>query len=163
MNAVLVKWAAKYKVPIIASNDSHYVDQQDANAHDILLCINTGEKQSTPKADDGDEEGSQKGKRFAFPNDEFFFKTTTQMATVFSDLPEALRGMSAPALAAEAGPLDRLWRGELNLDALERLIIEEAMQRSRGVQTEAARLLGISRRTLQYRLEKHGLSKPADE
>ena len=79
------------------------------------------------------------------------------------DLPEALRGMSAPALAAEAGPLDRLWRGELNLDALERLIIEEAMQRSRGVQTEAARLLGISRRTLQYRLEKHGLSKPADE
>ncbi len=90
VNAVLVKWAAKYKVPIIASNDSHYVDQQDANAHDILLCINTGEKQSTPKADDGDEEGSQKGKRFAFPNDEFFFKTTTQMAKVFSDLPEAL-------------------------------------------------------------------------
>ena len=90
VNAVLVKWAAKYKVPIIASNDSHYVDQQDANAHDILLCINTGEKQSTPKADDGDEEGSQKGKRFAFPNDEFFFKTTTQMAKMFSDLPEAL-------------------------------------------------------------------------
>jgi len=90
VNAVLVKWAAKYQVPIIASNDSHYVDQQDANAHDILLCINTGEKQSTPKADDGDEEGSQKGKRFAFPNDEFFFKTTEQMAKVFSDLPEAL-------------------------------------------------------------------------
>ncbi|MBK8498729.1 MAG: DNA polymerase III subunit alpha [Flavobacteriales bacterium] len=90
VNAVLVQWAAKYNVPIIASNDSHYVDQQDANAHDILLCINTGEKQSTPKADDGDEEGSQKGKRFAFPNDEFFFKTTTQMAKVFSDLPEAL-------------------------------------------------------------------------
>lgn len=90
VNAVLVKWAEKYKVPIIASNDSHYVDQQDANAHDILLCINTGEKQSTPKADDGDEEGSQKGKRFAFPNDEFFFKTSAQMAKVFNDLPEAL-------------------------------------------------------------------------
>jgi DNA-binding NtrC family response regulator len=79
------------------------------------------------------------------------------------DLPEALRGMSAPAPAAEDGPLDRLWRGELNLDALERLIIEEAMRRSRGVQTEAARLLGISRRTLQYRLEKHGLPRPADD
>jgi DNA polymerase III alpha subunit len=90
VNAVLVQWARKYNVPIIASNDSHYVDQQDSNAHDILLCINTGEKQSTPKADDGDEEGSQKGKRFAFPNDEFFFKTQAQMAATFHDLPEAL-------------------------------------------------------------------------
>jgi DNA polymerase-3 subunit alpha len=50
VNAVLLEWAKKYNVPLIASNDSHYVDQQDANAHDILLCINTGEKQSTPKA-----------------------------------------------------------------------------------------------------------------
>ena len=90
VNAVLVKWAAKYNVPIIASNDSHYVDQSDSNAHDILLCVNTGEKQSTPKADDGDEEGSQKGKRFAFYNDEFFFKTQAQMAATFHDLPEAL-------------------------------------------------------------------------
>ncbi len=80
-----------------------------------------------------------------------------------ADLPEALREVSAPAPDAQGGPLDRLWRGELNLDALERLILDEAMQRSRGVQTEAARLLGISRRTLQYRLEKHGLPKPADD
>jgi DNA polymerase-3 subunit alpha len=90
VNKVLVAWARKYSVPIIASNDSHYVDQEDANAHDILLCVNTGEKQSTPKALDGDEEGSQKGKRFAFPNDAFFFKTQAQMAATFSDLPEAL-------------------------------------------------------------------------
>ena len=90
VNTVLVDWARKYNVPIIASNDSHYVDQEDANAHDILLCVNTGEKQSTPKAMDGDEEGSQKGKRFAFPNDEFFFKTQAQMAVLFHDLPEAL-------------------------------------------------------------------------
>jgi DNA polymerase III subunit alpha len=90
VNAVLVDWARKYDVPIIASNDSHYVDREDSNAHDILLCVNTGEKQSTPKADDGDEEGSQKGKRFAFYNDEFFFKTQAQMAATFKDLPEAL-------------------------------------------------------------------------
>ncbi|MFZ1333127.1 MAG: DNA polymerase III subunit alpha, partial [Flavobacteriales bacterium] len=90
VNAVLVQWARKYNVPIIASNDSHYVDQQDANAHDILLCINTGEKQSTPKANDSDDEVSQKGKRFAFYNDEFFFKTQAQMLSAFNDLPEAL-------------------------------------------------------------------------
>src|SRR5678810_576494 len=44
VNEVLVKFAQKYNVKIIASNDSHYVDQTDFTAHDILLCINTGEK-----------------------------------------------------------------------------------------------------------------------
>lgn len=90
VNAVLLKWSKQYNVPVIASNDSHYVDQADSNAHDILLCINTGEKQSTPKAQDGDDELSQKGKRFAFYNDEFFFKTQAQMGEAFKDLPEAL-------------------------------------------------------------------------
>ncbi|MBL0044137.1 MAG: DNA polymerase III subunit alpha [Flavobacteriales bacterium] len=90
VNAVLVQWARKHNVPIIASNDSHYVDQEDYNAHDILLCINTAEKQSTPKATDDDDSVSSKGKRFGFPNDEFFFKTQAQMAATFHDLPEAL-------------------------------------------------------------------------
>ncbi len=91
VNAVLVKWAAKYNVPIIASNDSHYVEREDANAHDILLCINTGEKQSTPSAKDfDDEESKPKGTRFAFANDEFFFKTKNEMLQKFSDLPQAL-------------------------------------------------------------------------
>ncbi|MCB0790463.1 MAG: DNA polymerase III subunit alpha [Flavobacteriales bacterium] len=91
VNAVLLKWAEKYDVPIIATNDSHYVDQQDANAHDILLCINTGEKQSTPSAKEfDDEEGKPKGTRFAFYNDEFFFKTKDEMHAKFSDLPQAL-------------------------------------------------------------------------
>ena len=91
VNAVLVKWAKQYNVPIIASNDSHYTDREDSNAHDILLCINTGEKQSTPSAKDfDDEESKPKGTRFAFYNDEFFFKTQAQMAATFHDLPEAL-------------------------------------------------------------------------
>lgn len=92
VNEVLVRWARKYKVPIIASNDSHYVDQQDYNAHDILLCINTGEKQSTPVLIDGMEsgEGGRRGGRFAFPNDQFYFKKTQEMLQVFSDLPEAI-------------------------------------------------------------------------
>lgn len=91
VNEVLLRFAAKYEVPVIASNDSHYVDQQDANAHDILLCINTGEKKSTEKLTEfSDDDSSIKGKRFAFYNDQFFFKTTGEMEQVFSDLPEAL-------------------------------------------------------------------------
>ena len=91
VNKILLKFAKKYNVKVIASNDSHYVDQQDFNAHDILLCINTGEKQSTPAMRDfTDDDVSTKNKRFAFPNDQFFLKTTAEMSKVFEDLPEAI-------------------------------------------------------------------------
>lgn len=91
VNEVLVKFARKYNVPIIASNDSHYVDREDYNAHDILLCINTGEKQSTPTFKEMNEDDVYiKDRRFAFYNDQFFFKTTAEMTALFSDLPEAI-------------------------------------------------------------------------
>ncbi len=91
VNAVLVKLARKYNVKIIASNDSHYVEQSDFNAHDILLCINTGEKVATPALREfSDDDVHVKDKRFAFPNDQFYFKTTAEMSTLFGDLPEAI-------------------------------------------------------------------------
>ena len=91
VNKVLLKFAKKYDVRIIASNDSHYVDQKDFNAHDILLCLNTGEKQSTPALREfSDDDVSVKNKRFAFPNDQFYLKNTSEMLTAFEDLPQAL-------------------------------------------------------------------------
>ena len=91
VNAVLLKFAKKYNVKVIASNDSHYVDQNDFNAHDILLCINTGEKQSTPALREfTDDDVLIKNKRFAFPNDQFYLKTCAEMAKVFEDLPQAI-------------------------------------------------------------------------
>lgn len=87
INQTLIRFARKYNVPIIATNDSHYTDKRDANAHDILLCVNTGSLQSMPKATE--EEGG-KNFRFGFPNDEFFFKTTEEMMQLFSDVPEAI-------------------------------------------------------------------------
>jgi len=91
VNMVLLKFAKKYNVKIIASNDSHYVDQTDFNAHDILLCINTGEKQSTPAYREfSDDDISVKNKRFAFPNDQFYFKTTREMKQLFDDIPDAI-------------------------------------------------------------------------
>jgi len=91
VNDVLMRFAQKYNVPIIASNDSHYVDQGDANAHDILLCINTGKKQADEKWKDmGDDDETQVKGRFAFPSDRFYFKTTDEMSTLFSDVPQAL-------------------------------------------------------------------------
>lgn len=91
VNEVLIKFARKYNVKIIASNDSHYVNQDDFNAHDILLCINTGEKVSTPALREfTDDDVLVKDKRFAFPNDQFFFKKTSEMLKSFHDLPEAI-------------------------------------------------------------------------
>ncbi|HRN78944.1 MAG TPA: DNA polymerase III subunit alpha [Ferruginibacter sp.] len=91
VNEVLMKFAKKYNVKVIASNDSHYVEQEDYNTHDILLCINTGEKQTTPSLSDfSDDDVTVRNKRFAFPNDQFFLKTTEQMLHTFSDLPEAI-------------------------------------------------------------------------
>ncbi len=83
VNQVLIKWSKKHNVPVIATNDSHYVEEEDANAHDILLCVNTGDKQATPK-------GHGKGFRFGFPNDNFYFKTTEEMMNLFGDIPEAV-------------------------------------------------------------------------
>jgi len=88
VNEVLLKFAKKYNVKIIATNDSHYVDQNDSNAHDILLCVNTGELQSKPIWKGNGEGG--RDYRFGFPNDQFYFKTQKEMGSVFKDLPESL-------------------------------------------------------------------------
>ncbi len=91
INQFLLRLAKKYQVPVIATNDSHYTDREDYNAHDILLCINTGEKQSTPGFDDFvNDEVSLKNRRFKFPNDQFYLKTQAEMSELFRDIPEAI-------------------------------------------------------------------------
>jgi len=83
INQVLLKWAKKYNLKVIATNDSHYIDEKDWDAHDTMLCINTGEKKATPV-------GDGKGFRFGFPNSEFYFKTQAQMNEIFKDVPFAI-------------------------------------------------------------------------
>jgi DNA polymerase-3 subunit alpha len=91
VNQVLLRFARKYGVKVIASNDSHYVDASDFTAHDILLCINTGEKLSTPAIREfSDDDVNLRDRRFAFPNDQFYFKTTAEMSKTFHDLEEAI-------------------------------------------------------------------------
>jgi len=91
INQTLLKFAKKHNVHVIATNDSHYINEDDANAHDILLCINTGEKQSTPGFDDFvNDELQIKNRRFKFPNNEFYFKTQDEMKELFKDIPESI-------------------------------------------------------------------------
>ncbi|MFT4155489.1 DNA polymerase III subunit alpha [Parafilimonas sp.] len=96
INNTLLKFSKKYNVPVIATNDSHYTDKDDFNAHDILLCINTGEKQSTPGFDDFvNDELQVKNRRFKFPNNQFYFKTQDEMADLFKDVPQSLDNTQA--------------------------------------------------------------------
>ncbi|TDH26864.1 DNA polymerase III subunit alpha [Segetibacter sp. 3557_3] len=91
VNQVLLKFAVQHNVKVIASNDSHYTDQDDYHAHDILLCINTGEKKSTPGYDDFiNDDINLRERRFKFPNDQFYFKKTTEMKELFRDIPQAI-------------------------------------------------------------------------
>ena len=83
VNEVLLRFAKKYEVKVVAANNTYYLSQEDANAHDILLCVKDAELQSTPK-------GRGRGFRFGFPNDEYYFKSQEQMKELFADVPEAI-------------------------------------------------------------------------
>ena len=87
VNRILLKFARKYGVKIIASNNVFYLNKSDANAHDILLCVKDGERQSTPK-------GRGRGYRYALPNEEFYFKSQQEMKELFADLPESIENIS---------------------------------------------------------------------
>ena len=83
VNAVLMGFAKKHEVKLVATNNTYYCEQQDSNAHDILLCVKEGEKQATPI-------GRGRGYRYGLPNNEYYFKGDEEMKSLFKDLPEAI-------------------------------------------------------------------------
>ncbi|MGK7392067.1 MAG: DNA polymerase III subunit alpha [Candidatus Cyclobacteriaceae bacterium M2_1C_046] len=100
VNEVLLQFAEKYHVKVIAANDVYYLDKIDAEAHDVLMCVKEGELKSTPI-------GRGRGFRWGFPNDEFYFKTQDEMKTIFSDIPEAIENIQEIIDKVESYKLDR--------------------------------------------------------
>ena len=96
-NSVLVKLAQQYDIPLIATNNTYYTKKEEANAHDILLCVKEGEKQATPI-------GRGRGFRHGFPNHEYYYKSPEEMKALFNDLPEAI--LNIEALVAKIEPFD---------------------------------------------------------
>ncbi|MDG2147077.1 MAG: DNA polymerase III subunit alpha [Flavobacteriaceae bacterium] len=82
-NEILIEFSKKHKIKLVATNNSYYTNKREANAHDILLCVKDGEKQSTPI-------GKGRGYRYGLPNQEYYFKSQSEMKELFSDLPEAI-------------------------------------------------------------------------
>lgn len=81
-NEVLQKFSLKHNVKIVPTNNCFYINKEDANAHDILLCVKDGEKQSTPI-------GRGRGFRYGLPNQEYYFKSPNEMKLLFKDLPNS--------------------------------------------------------------------------
>ena len=99
-NKVLLELSKKHNVKIIASNNSYYTTKDEANAHDILLCVKEGEKQATPI-------GRGRGYRFGLPNQEYYFKSQQEMKSLFSDLPEAIANVEEVINKVESYELAR--------------------------------------------------------
>ncbi|HHT94675.1 MAG TPA: DNA polymerase III subunit alpha [Clostridia bacterium] len=77
VNKYLIKLSNELNIPLVATNDVHYLEKTDAKAHDILLCIQTAKTVL-------DEN------RMRFPSDEFYFKSQDEMMKEFSNVPEAI-------------------------------------------------------------------------
>jgi DNA polymerase-3 subunit alpha len=77
LNRELVKLARECGAPLVATNDVHYLSREDAQVHDVLLCIQTGKTVADTN-------------RMKFPAPEFYLKTAAEMAELFLNYPEAL-------------------------------------------------------------------------
>lgn len=77
INPLLVRLGEELDIPLVATNDVHYVNREDAEAHDVLLAI-----QTATTIDDKN--------RMRFPNDEFYLKSEEEMRAIFSYAPQAL-------------------------------------------------------------------------
>ncbi|QCW50432.1 DNA polymerase III subunit alpha [Nocardioides dongxiaopingii] len=78
----LLRLAKDLQIPLLATNDSHYVNKEDALSQEHLLCINSGSTMDIPA-------GDGPGQRFAFSGDGYYLKTAEEMRHLWRDLPEA--------------------------------------------------------------------------
>ena len=77
VNAALLDMSQRLSIPLVASNDCHYLDQEDVRAHDVLLCIQTGKTVNDAN-------------RLKFRTDQLYFKSKEEMHGFFSSYPDAL-------------------------------------------------------------------------
>src|SRR5579859_4814038 len=78
VNPHLVRLSRETGIPLVATNDCHYLHHEDAHAQEVLLCIQTGKTMSDER-------------RMKFPTDQFYFKTADEMYGIFREIPEALQ------------------------------------------------------------------------
>ncbi len=83
VNDILIEFSKKHHVKLVATNNTFYTTEDEAEAHDILLCVKDGEKVATPI-------GKGRGYRYGLPNNQYYFKSQEQMKSLFEDIPDAI-------------------------------------------------------------------------
>jgi len=100
LNQTIIKFSKDHNIKIVATNSTKYINKEDANAHDILLCVKDGEKQSTPI-------GKGRSFRYGLKNQEYYFKSSDEMNILFGDLPEAISNINEIVEKVEFFDLNR--------------------------------------------------------
>ncbi len=77
VNRALIEMSRRLSIPLVASNDCHYLDRDDVQAHDVLLCIQTGKTINDTE-------------RFKFRTDQLYFKSPSEMVDAFGEVPGAI-------------------------------------------------------------------------
>jgi len=76
-NKFLIELSKRLDIKLVATNDAHYLNREDWEAHDVLLCLQTGKKLTDEK-------------RMRFPSREFYFKDAREMVEIFKEVPQAV-------------------------------------------------------------------------
>ena len=100
----VIEIAKKLDIRVIATNDVHFLDAEDNDSHDVLLCLSTGKKMSDPPKIDDDDEATKKG-RLVYSGEEWF-KPEEEMLKVFPENPEFLKNTLEVAERIEEYKLD---------------------------------------------------------
>lgn len=87
LNPMLVALSEQHQIKLVATNNTYYVEQADAVAHDVLLCVKDNELVETPK-------GRGRGFRYGLENDTYHMRSSEEMLTLFADLPQAIESIS---------------------------------------------------------------------
>src|SRR5205823_4749458 len=92
LNQMLYQMHKDLQIPMVATNDLHYVDATDAGSHDVLLCVQTGKQLNTPK-------------RMRFDSQQYYLKSPEEMTHLFPELPDALLNSVRIAEQCSVNPL----------------------------------------------------------
>jgi DNA polymerase-3 subunit alpha len=129
-------------IPLIATNDSHYIAADDSRAHEILLCVQTAGSMNDPK-------------RFKFDTNEFYIKSAEEMARLFAHAPHVVSGtMQFPercnlklSKVDNPFPAFPVPEGE-TLDSYFELVCREGLQKRLGTAIEHVRASGLLKKTI---------------
>src|SRR6266581_3150444 len=92
LNQMLYRMHKEMHIPLVATNDLHYIESSDADSHDILLCVQTGKRRDEKK-------------RMKFDSTLYYLKSPSEMSELFADLPDALTNSVRIAEQCSVNPL----------------------------------------------------------